>query len=577
MLFVSTTAFVQTDAALDSLLKIDNEAIQTKSAATIQALLKALNAPKAKHDKKIQAKLHSLLSLANYYHGDYSANTKHALKAIRLYEEVKDFESLAYLYGEFGFLLKKRDVKEAETYLIKGLLLSEKNKFDKPLLSIYNNYGVVKSQLNQQDSALYYFQKGLTLKLKVKDTIGIPYSYNNIGELYLSQKKYTLAEKQFENALTYAINNKDNYTICDTYAYFGDLYLAQNNFTQAIFYFNQSLALATKFKISNLKAHNYRMLAKAYEGSDNYQKALDFSKMSQAFDDSLLNIQTQSKMLEYQVRFETVEKEKELLNQKVLSKQRQFTIFILILAIALVIFLFLIRYRTLKRRNARQKLEFELLESENRLRYINKLHEQRVEISKDLHDNIGSQLTFIISSMEMLKYRKQKIDDDTLMRIQVIEDFARETIAEFRDTVWALNRDEISLEDMRSRISTLVLKAKKAAENVEIEFDFTDQILDFKFESFVGMNIFRIVQEAINNALKYAKASTIRINVSSESGNLVFSVIDDGVGFDIEATADGNGLNYMRKRAMSIHATINVDSKINQGTTITLNIPLNKA
>jgi hypothetical protein len=64
---------------------------------------------------------------------------------------------------------------------------SRKRKFVKPLLSIYNNYGVIKDNLKQQDSALFYYFKGLDIKVKAKDAVGIPYSLNNIRNLHPSK------------------------------------------------------------------------------------------------------------------------------------------------------------------------------------------------------------------------------------------------------------------------------------------------------------------------------------------------------------------------------------------------------
>lgn len=571
---LSFSVFSQSKKALDSVLKLDVSALQTNSEATIQLLQKSLTTSEVKSNAALQAKVNSLLSMTYYYQGDYASNIKYGLKAIDLYSKLKDFKQLSNLYAELGFRLKRWDLKQAELYMQKGISIAKDHDLIRSLSSIYNNYGNVKLMKNQPDSALFFYKESLKINFQFKDSIGVPYCYNNIGDLYIKQKKYQLAEEQFNRALHFALALKDQYTLSDTYAYFGDLYLEQNKFFEASEYYQRSLNIATIHKISNLKSHNFKMLTKAYEGMNDLKLALEYSKKSQFFDDSILNIETQSKMLEYQTRFETVQKEKQLLNQKIIAKQRQFTIFILVAVMLIAVILFLVIFNLLRRRNLKQKQDFELKEALNQVQTVQKLHNQRVEISKDLHDNIGSQLTFIISSMEMFKFKSPNLDEQTKEKIQDIENFARETIAEFRDTVWAMNRTEISADDMRNRISNLLSKAKIAAENIAFDFEIDESTQDLKFNNLVGMNVFRIVQEAVNNAIKYAHASNIQVCFRMEEMKCKISIKDNGVGFDHSQIQPGNGLINMQKRASDVDATISIHSEIGQGTTIDLTIAL---
>ena len=93
---------------------------------------------------------------------------------------------------------------------------------------------------------------------------------------------------------------------------------------------------------------------------------------------------------------------------------------------------------------------------EEQIELQNKLHEQRLAISRDLHDNIGAQLTFIISSVDSLKYAfadgNPKLED----KLNNISSFTKETIYELRDTIWAMNKEEITIEDLKTRISNFI-------------------------------------------------------------------------------------------------------------------------
>lgn len=84
------------------------------------------------------------------------------------------------------------------------------------------------------------------------------------------------------------------------------------------------------------------------------------------------------------------------------------------------------------------------------------------------------------------------------------------------------------------------------------------------------MNIYRIIQEGINNALKYAEPTQISINIQAIENELIIKVKDNGKGFDTNEIEAGNGLRNMKKRADEINATYHFSSKVGEGTEISL-------
>jgi signal transduction histidine kinase len=88
-----------------------------------------------------------------------------------------------------------------------------------------------------------------------------------------------------------------------------------------------------------------------------------------------------------------------------------------------------------------------------------------------------------------------------------------------------------------------------------------------------GMNIYRIIQEAVNNSLKYANASLISVHISEVDETFNIEIKDNGTGFNSKEVEMGHGLSNMKKRAREIHAELSIDSKINEGTHIHLQLP----
>jgi Signal transduction histidine kinase len=212
-----------------------------------------------------------------------------------------------------------------------------------------------------------------------------------------------------------------------------------------------------------------------------------------------------------------------------------------------------------------------------RIETQNKLQEQRLRISRDLHDNIGSQLTFIISSIDTLKYGFSDASEALSGKLTSISEFTSHTIYELRDTIWAMNKNNITLEDLQARITNFIEKAKTAAQVTSFEFKVESANADtITLTSVTGMNMYRIIQEAVNNSLKYAIASHISVTISEEKDAFSMEIKDNGIGFDIKTVALGNGLSNMKKRAHDIKALLVIDSQIEAGTVIKVRLPKKK-
>jgi signal transduction histidine kinase len=281
----------------------------------------------------------------------------------------------------------------------------------------------------------------------------------------------------------------------------------------------------------------------------------------------LLETSVLKQTAELETKYQTVKKEKLLLEKEVETKHKNNLLLgISSLAFLIALIGFMI-YRQQKLKNKQQEQEFELKSAISQIETQNKLQEQRLNISRDLHDNIGSQLTFIISSVDNVKYAfdfdNPKLDD----KLSNISSFAKETIVELRDTIWAMNSNEITFEDLEIRIHNFIEKAKEAKDEIQFSFQTDIDLKDIKLTSVEGMNLYRTIQEAVNNAIKYANASTILILVKREKNQIQISIQDNGIGFDEATIQKGNGLQNMQKRIEDIGGVFNLISS-NKGTEI---------
>ena len=519
-----------------------------------------------------EAKSYSNLSLVYYYQGKYEKDLAYSLKAIHIFEKLNDLENLSLEWGELGYRMKKRNLEKAIQYMQKSKQIAEKNNLQKPLLSIYNNYGVLKEMKVEYASALFYYEKGLALKQKINDQVGIPYSLNNIAGVFVLRKQFDKAEENYQKALEIRKKINDTVGIAENYSYLGDLHLMQKDFKKAIGFYQKSTKITDKHKYLGLSQDSYRKISECYENLGEHQNALQNFKKFSALKDSLINQETNSKIAELEVKFDTNEKEKQLLQKQaeVETSRIKFSVAIVFAILASIIgFLF---YRQQRLKNKQQHQEFELKSAMAQIESQNKLQEQRLSISRDLHDNIGAQLTFIISSLENTKFGIPNLETAVEKRLDKISDFTRNTIVELRDTIWAMNKADFTMEDLSSRIFNFVEQAQSANQNILFNFSIDENLKNKKFSSVVGVNLYRTIQESVNNAMKYANAHHIVINAEKFQEGLKIEIKDDGKGFDTKNVDVGNGLLNMKKRMEEIGGNFSINSEIGKGTSVNVEL-----
>ncbi len=565
-------SYSQTKRSIDSINQIPYlEFIKHHTKLELVFKENALNAKKIKYTFG-EAESYSKLSLVCYYSGKFEENLKYSLQAIKLYDKINAKASLAKEYGELGYRMKDRNRSKALFYMQKGMRIAEKSGNQNPLLSIYNNYGVIKKQNKEMDSALYYFKKSLALNFRLKNTNGIPYCFNNIAEIYLERKQFEEAKSLFDKALEIRIKQDDKYGIADNYAYLGDLFLAEKKYEKAIENYNKSLEISQEYGFNNLLLHNYKMISQCYEFSNNTPMALQSYKNHVFYKDSILNHETNAKIAELEVKFETNEKEKLLIKKEnEVKNARNKLIMVSILALFIGLLGVLI-YRQQKFKNKQQEQEFKLKNAIAKIETQNKLQKQRLEISRDLHDTIGAQLTFIISSIDNIKYAFPIKDLNLDTKLNKISDFTKATILELRDTIWAMNSNEITFEDLQTRILNFVEKAQDATENIQFKFIIDSSLEKIKLSSIMGMNLYRTIQEAVNNAIKHANAKTISIEINAENSSISVLINDDGMGFEEDQVNKGNGFHNMKKRITELNGTLNIGRNEQNGIQIEIKI-----
>lgn len=526
------------------------------------------------------AKIYDKLALVNYFLGNFDKRTDYNLKAIKIYEEAGDEVLLGNAYGGLGYSLRTRDLDKALFYMRKAIHLLEKNQDSVGLNPTYDNYGILQENAGNVDSAIYYYNLALDLKRSQKDSIGIPFALGHLAGAYALKNNFEKSKSYLEEAYAIRTKRNDVYGIAETSVQFADFYYSQGKYAEAADWFQKSYEKAIANNYVHLAQYAAMNLAECLEKTNQPNEAINYLKIAHNLQDSLLNEKSNKAIAQLEIQYETEKKEKQLAEQEVIItkeqlrvRQRNYTLVGLALVMIFIIILGVYIYKQQKFKQQKLIEENRLKDEIAKIRLQNELHEERIRISRDLHDNVGSQLTFIISSVDNMGYLFKTADEKLREKLHGIADFSRTTITQLRDTIWALNKDEISFEDLKARLFNYIETAKIVKENITFNFD-VDVNQKISFNAIEGVNIYRIVQEAINNSLKYSAATTINVLLKENKDKLILKIEDDGIGFNINEVKLGNGLDNMKNRATSIKAKFNIDSTPEQGTTILLEMPI---
>lgn len=233
---------------------------------------------------------------------------------------------------------------------------------------------------------------------------------------------------------------------------------------------------------------------------------------------------------------------------------------------------------------ALQHLNEEKLAEEIRLQKVRSSHiveaqeEERKRIARDMHDGIGQMLTALKFNLEALRPDNE---EQLLKKIEYLKKLSSNLIKGVRIATFNLTPPELTDHGITTAIAKLCRELGKFT-NDHIYFENKTNFHE-RFDTNIETNLYRVTQEAVNNAIKYAEANFILVTISYSNNLLSITIYDDGIGFNSTATEEqpvsengtNNGLSFMKERIAYINGRLFVQSSKGEGTRITINLPMN--
>jgi len=491
--------------------------------------------------------------------GYFNLAIKYQLKAVKFSESINDTAKIASHMNNLAATF--HDMDEPKKALVYALQASDMyNKLPDSYDKVNNLIALedINSELNLQDTALYFNKKVVKLALKLKYMRALPDIYNNTGYIYEKQGKYDKAKQNLFLSLNYCDSLKNENYKFFPFWHLASVYRKEKDFTKAKKYIDKILEFADNQDNNSYKTKAYKETYKYFKATSDLKNALKYFELYKQWSDTMLNTKKYKQISEMNIIYETEKKEqkiklqeKENTIQKAELKQQKIMIW-LIVFVSVLIFILIVAYIIYRSQKQKQEILKLQVEAQD---YTKK------EISSELHTGIGSELTAVILQLEN-KYGNTK-ETESIKKIY----------RNIRKASHILSLPDFIVSTIEDEINNLVSNFK--TDNLEIEAGIFSKTGWKNISPIIQQNIYRIVQELFTNSMKHAQASRIEVQLVRHKDFINLSYEDNGKGYNPQEIISSKGYqDEIIARTKVLKGTFTDDSKIGEGTVLTFKFPV---
>lgn len=598
-------------APVDSLISEMDQKVYSEPAEMVVVGNDALRiALSSKKDSTIAA-VQQRLGLAHQLLGNYDSAKHYLFQSNDYWNETSNDLEIANTSNTLGIVFDEQGKDdEAIKYYLDALRLYEKLEDQMGKAKVYNNLGIIHKKNNRFDKVVEYYGLALEIYREVDHTFGIAATTGNIGSAMLETKEYESSiEYSLESIEGYKASGIDQYipysleNIGLAYKGLGRLKEADEYHRQAFAlyekYGNQKEAAFTlgsraqiKYDLNDLDSA--RILAeKAYQRAaainvleemkrssevliksllKRNQNGADYFFRYLAHADSLTNQNRNKAIAEMQERYETEKKEREIealqaeAELKDLRNSQNILMFVGLLIVGALLIVGMIlntKRRNYKLRAVHSEEKQRLLQ--NRFRAVIEAEEnERKRIAQELHDGLGQLLSAARMSISSLD------EEEKNAQVKNSLELVDSAVGEVRTISHNLLPRALEKQGLVAALKEQVRRVNEANQ-VQVILEASEPEVDQSIKT----ALYRIIQEVINNALKYADANEITVKMDWQDNNVSLNILENGRGFDTSKIEETTGIGWQNifSRVEVMGGKIEIQSEINNGTRVTIFVP----
>lgn len=432
-------------------------------------------------------------------------------------------------------------------------------------------------------TASYYLNKSKAFMPDTAETIETGGYYHLAGEIALKQKKTDSAISLLEQALKYFDYTRQMHAdeIAAASADLALLQLEKNNMSEAKKYAEESLASAKQSGRKETMADALVVMGKYYNRTGNAPAAYQALDQATILNDSVLTETNIHQANTLAAIYENGKKERAITQletdkktQAAAVKQKKLlnTIFIIIIVALLIISSVLYVNFSNQQKIKQQKITD--LEKEKQLMSVEAMlkgqEEERRRLARDLHDGLGGMLSGVKISFSNMK-ENLIMDSDNARVFEKSLNQLDQTIAELRKVAHNLMPEALVKFGLKSAVRDFCESMQVSGNTKIICEQFGN---DRELGNIADVNVYRIIQELVNNAVVHGKANQVHVQLTKTDSKVLITVEDDGKGFAADSLekSSGIGLTNIRSRINYFNGSMQIESKPAEGTTINIEL-----
>ena len=468
-------------------------------------------------------------------------------------------EATLYRYlGNTYYHLKQTD--KAILYWKQCLVIAEKQQCNELLKNAYHNLGSVILESDTNNSlAEKYFLKAIEYGKKVPASkqSNLAINYRLLATTYDVTGKYRQSDSLFNIATDLCRLYNDSFGLAEVLIFRARLNLSMNKLKEALSLSKGSLSISRALK-------NKDYIQTALSIYQRIQLQLGDYKEAYFTQTEILNIEIEKhainqkkEIAESEAKFRVAElKAKQDLDAIQTEQTKKNYIIISVILFLLTVFCMIFFYQkkmAAKEQALNIKTIGEVFAAEEN---------ERSRIAKDLHDNMGAHTTSMLAQIDILEMTHFDGKDQ---KLQDLRNDAENIMSTLRETIWILKTKKLTVNQLFDLLK--IYTDKHLVKNLGVSVSYIEDVSMVKYISpTISLNLYRIIQEIIQNIIKHAHANHVEFKLIS-SDKIIIEISDDGIGFDYKTLLRKSGLDNIEFRANEINYHITINSALGTGTT----------
>lgn len=497
-----------------------------------------------------------------YYNNLQQLGLQESLRGLDMAKALNDSLLLADSYNFLGlFNMNIDSVTKSLSFFKEGIKYTKQPPYPDNYLSLtkphhlFGNLSEAYFKLHMYDSALLNNKISLDKAKEIQWQRGIAVACKSMGDIFIAKKNTDSAQLYFKKGIiiSRAAQEIDVELLC--YSGLAQCFEIKNNYTDAKDQLGAGFALLKEKPMINRFFALQFLTAAINIYKNNKENTAIANALELKSEMETANIKGSNSQIQT-ILNAGLSNEKRIFNLEVTDAQQKQKLANSRLAIAIIAFIFLGIGFLVYRYYQNQKMA------------ISKI---RNKISQDLHDDIGASLSSLQIYGAVAEKTFRENPEKAMEMLQKISTQSKVVMENMSDIVWSMKvNDNSTLEAKIKNYSVELLSDN----NIEFNCSISPNVETSLKNITARRNILLIIREAMNNIVKYSKATEALLHIAIVDKTLELNMTDNGVGFDIDYKKNGNGLEHIKQRADELHATFQIKSSLQKGTAISIIIPV---